>query len=442
MFYHIGIQSIGMDEGATYLYSQKSFLETLLSREPNSPSYYVVEGWILAIFGKTNIAIKGLSAVCGALCGVFTYLASRDIFHSRCAAITAAVMVVLSPVMIWYGQEARGFSCVACLVMCQMWIFINALTERDNTKLWVLLAIISALAVHAHYVAIMPTMLIYFFSFAYLGNWKISECRKIPLFRSFVLMIILVLPIAISLYYTVIGVFTPGMSWSSGSDYNDELIFAFFYENELYSYIFVILAILGSLFALWKYRRDALVLLFVSLIPILFTISVSFTTHVHYRYVIFCAPIFYILITCPLAYLKDKPMFAGAGTIVCSALLILAAAPVLSDYYNTPMRDNFEELCVVLEDEINEGDCIVISPSWVDWGLDGCLSFYYDNRDNTPVIVADTLDELSAVLSNPDFHTVFLITWDYDNEVINWAKSPSNAEILYGTSNLTLFRAI
>ena len=102
-----------MDEGATYFFSRMNFLEIIDSGEPNSPTFYIIEGWIVNTFGRTELSIKFLPLLSYALCVPFTYLAAKELYGNIPASVASSALVLFSPVMIWYAQEARGFSCVA-----------------------------------------------------------------------------------------------------------------------------------------------------------------------------------------------------------------------------------------------------------------------------------------------------------------------------------------
>lgn len=439
-FYNIGVQDIGMDEGATYTLSQWSFSEIVDYGEPNSPTYYLLEGAIVDLFGNSNLSIKALSAVFGALCVVFTYLAARDMFKSRAPALVAAAMAVCSPLLMNYSQEARGFECAATMVMCQLWLFTNALDKKDDTKIWLLFGVVSAVGVHLQYVALMPTALFYFIALLYFRVWRPKEIAVFRPFWSFLLMLALILPVVPSVLNTFETAMNYTDTWDSGWQYLRNTLIAFFYQKEWFAQVCTVLLGLGEVMAFFRHRRDTVIMLAVSVIPILFTLWVSMFSHVHYRYVLFSAPIFYILISYPLTLLEDRPKISVPAVAACAVVLLCVAAPTLQDYYDSSQRGDMRGLVDILEDETQDGDCIVYTPEWLWWGIGGCLSFYYDQEaDGTTILSTDSAERLNDIISDDRYGNVFLITWDFDNEVTEWAKSGGETTELFRTSSLTLY---
>ena len=443
----IDIQYLSMDEGATYFFSRMDFLGIVDSGEPNSPTFYLIEGWIVNTFGRTELSIKFLPIVSYALCVPFTYLATKELYGNIPACLTSSALVLMSPVMIWYAQEARGFSCAACLVMLQLWLFAIYINRIDNRTIWIMFAIASGLAVHMHYIAMMPTALFYAFALVRQRKKGINNIVRSNTILSLLIMIILILPVFPSLHNAFRASMGYDDTWVSGIDYLKDAAIAFFYGSTSTAIVMSILLVIGIIFSFYRDKEGTVLLLIVSLIPFIFTLWVSTFSHVHFRYTLFSAPILYMLIASPLCafeHLKNPvPRWIPAiCTVVCIALIVTASVPVLEDQYQT--RDNGMRYVVdILEQEAQEGDVIIYSPEWLEWGIGGCLDFYYDSgSQGTMIVKTDTMETVDTIRTQHPSSTIFIITWDGDTEVINWARSGTETEMLYSSGQLMLHRLV
>jgi uncharacterized membrane protein len=83
-------------------------LDAIPKTEGTPPVYYVV-GWLWSrLFGSTEVGLRSLSALVGVLAVLAVYLAAERLFTRRTAAV-AALLAATSPLLVWYGQEARSY---------------------------------------------------------------------------------------------------------------------------------------------------------------------------------------------------------------------------------------------------------------------------------------------------------------------------------------------
>ena len=447
-FYNIDVQVLDMDEGATYFFSRMSFIEIIDYGEPNSPLFYNLEGWICDTFGKSELTIKFLPALFGALCVPLTYLASRELTGSESCALVSASLVLFSPVMISYAQIARGFSCATAMVMAQIWLFCIYLNKKDSRPLWVAFSVVSALGVHMHYVAMMPTALLFLYAYIHQKKKSLDKIVKSNTSLSLIIFIALILPIIPSIHNALRASMGYDDTWISGWDYVKECATAFFYGSNTTAVIMTVLLAIGAVFSIRRSCHRTLLLLSISVIPFLFTLWVSTFSHVHYRYVLFAAPILYILIACPLSALEDvriphRTVTAAVCTVLCVALIACASFPVLEDQYAHPQRGDFKGTVNILEEQAGEGDYIVYSPEWIEWGIGGCLDFYYDNdKAGTTIIGADSVSVIDGIRHDHPDKRIFIMTWADSTELIDWAKTGTETTVLYQNGGLTLYRLV
>ena len=185
----LGLQSFGEFESYTVALVDLGLgemLDTLPSFEGTPPLYYLV-AWVWSrIAGDGEFALRSLSALFGIATVVVAYAAARTI-ASRRTALVAAAIVALSPIAVWYSQEARAYALVTLLVGGGLVFFLRELrgtgSSRTNLAAWSLLA---ALALATHYFAVLFV--------APMGLWLlVRSARRAPV------LVALLLPLAVGL---------------------------------------------------------------------------------------------------------------------------------------------------------------------------------------------------------------------------------------------------
>ncbi len=439
-FYHIDNQVLWWDEFGTHFFGRWSFSD-IVEWDNNSPSYYLLEGWIVRTFGKTEFVIKFISAFAGALTVPLMYLIARKMFDSIPSAVMASMLTLMSPIMVLYSQEARAFSFGMFFLLCALYAFLFMM-EKDYPVAWISFAVCSAVSIHMQYIFAVPVALILVLTVTKKVIDFVADGMKNGIhkdsFRIFIVPLIALLVFA-ALMYPVIYAFMssfktsialPG-TWLTGWDLIKDMLFNTLFGTKFAEWFLILLITVGAVFLLAKKTDKGVLLLMLCLIPIAAMTYLSSQTHVHMRYMIYVAPVFYLLASAAILPLKDKMSYSMAGAIACSAILLIAAAPVLIDHYNEPQDGNFKEMCGVLSDNIEEGDCIVYSPRWLFWGIEGGLSFYFDSDDKDyPIIHADTVEELETVIADPQYNNIYLIVYG-EGEVKDWGDTDPHSTLLF-----------
>ncbi|HEU4393311.1 MAG TPA: glycosyltransferase family 39 protein [Solirubrobacterales bacterium] len=155
-FASLGVQSYHHDEVITAArVIPGSFTEMLgqvKGSESNPPLYYVLAwGWAKA-FGTGEVGLRSLTALFGAATVPVAFLIGRELVNAR-TGLVAAALVAVSPMLIWYSQEARSYALLVFFGALALLFFARALRTRDGRDLgpW---ALASALALCSHYFAV------------------------------------------------------------------------------------------------------------------------------------------------------------------------------------------------------------------------------------------------------------------------------------------------
>jgi mannosyltransferase len=148
-------QSFWSDEAVTVLLTRMELgdmVRTIAETESTPPVYYVV-AWAWAyVLGDGEVGLRSLSALAGTALVPVAYVAGRVLVHRRVGIATAAVVAV-SPVLVWYSQEARSYSLAVLLCAISFAAFARSL-QQPTTAALLTWAVASGLAMATHYFAV------------------------------------------------------------------------------------------------------------------------------------------------------------------------------------------------------------------------------------------------------------------------------------------------
>jgi mannosyltransferase len=155
-FSTLGLQSYRYDEAVTVgRVLQPSFFDTFSAvphSESTPPLYYLV-AWVWSRpFGTGEVWMRSLSALAGTASILVVYLGAVALPLPRRAGLIAAAVVAVSPVLIWFSQDARAYALLFLLTALSFLFFARARRSgaRRDLGWW---AACSALAIATHYFA-------------------------------------------------------------------------------------------------------------------------------------------------------------------------------------------------------------------------------------------------------------------------------------------------
>ncbi len=161
-FYKIDAQSLWYDEGNSARIAERS-LQLIIegaAGDIHPPLYYIVLKAWRAVVGSSEMGLRSLSAVCGGVLVVFTYLMGRDLFNMPRGANTrgihvgliAAFLVAVAPFSIYYSQETRMYALLATLAAVSTWPLIRLARHGGwSWKLAVLYVLSTAAGLYTQY---------------------------------------------------------------------------------------------------------------------------------------------------------------------------------------------------------------------------------------------------------------------------------------------------
>ncbi len=133
--YHLNAQSLWYDEGFSVYLSHKSPGEIVsqTAADIQPPLYYLMlHGW-MKLFGDDEPAVRGLSVLFGVLTVPLIYGVARHLFRRHLAGLLAALLLAVSPLHIWYGQETRMYTLLVFLCLLSSY-FLLLLASRSRQE--------------------------------------------------------------------------------------------------------------------------------------------------------------------------------------------------------------------------------------------------------------------------------------------------------------------
>lgn len=121
------------------------------ANDVHPPLYY----WLLKIwaslFGNTELGIRSMSVFFAVVTIIFVFLLVMKLFGRR-AAYVSLLLLVLSPMFIRYGQEARMYTLLTAIVAAATYVLLYA-AETKKRWAWVTYGVLIALGMLTQYFA-------------------------------------------------------------------------------------------------------------------------------------------------------------------------------------------------------------------------------------------------------------------------------------------------
>ena len=153
---------------------------TVIQEKEGAPHPYYLLAWAWAgILGAGEAGLRSLSAIAGALVAPVAYLTLRQV-DLRTEALIAGALAAVSPLLIWYSQEARVYSLFALLTAVALLFFVRVLVNF-GTRALICWSIAAAATLLTHYFAIftiagMATVLLY----RHRAHWRSITLSLLP----------------------------------------------------------------------------------------------------------------------------------------------------------------------------------------------------------------------------------------------------------------------
>ncbi len=151
--FHLDAQSIWYDEGLSIYLAQQPVAQAVsLSATTDHPPLHtlVLGGWI-ALAGDNDFAVRFLSLFFGMLAVVLTYALGAQ--FDRRAGLIGAGLLALSPLAVYYSQEARDYTLLWALTLIATVAFVRLLRGDQRRRVWLAYVGSMIAALYTHYFA-------------------------------------------------------------------------------------------------------------------------------------------------------------------------------------------------------------------------------------------------------------------------------------------------
>lgn len=403
----------------------------------------MIEGLFIDILGQTEFGLRFLSALAGAFTVPMAYLLSLKLFNSRPTAVITAALFLLSPICLFYSQEARGYILVLFFFLIQLYVLLYALDTKRNI-FWIIIAVISAIQFSMQYTGMLATITLYLYA-AYRSFRETPENRKRVVFQmlwSGVLFIVLIIPL-MKLAYETMLISSGHDKWSwclVGFDYLVDLIIDFLY-GVLPSVILLVMAVVGLYFCQKKQKEHFILLCMIILVPVLLSTIMSYKMNMTPRYVLWAVTGFYLAIPYFLTVIDSKTLLSKKALATISIAVIIVAIAVLPPFYTQISKEDFRTGAKVLEENVRSGDLVLYATASEN-SIYASISFYYDPmKEGIETKGISTNEELWAITDSGTYENIYiLILLNYDP--VNYLRhvESNNCEQLCDSHTVTVFK--
>lgn len=115
-----------------------------MTMDVHPPLHLIVLHFWIELFGATAISMRAMS-FCFALVGIALFLRLARMLLGKRVAVLAGLFVTVSPIMVYYGVDARMYAMLFCLACASGWLFWRVVQGDEracNWWMWVSLALV------------------------------------------------------------------------------------------------------------------------------------------------------------------------------------------------------------------------------------------------------------------------------------------------------------
>lgn len=148
-------QSLWLDEAISALasrdFSYQGIIFDFLKIDNHPPFFYLMLKFWGGIFGFSDLALRFLPVIIGALVIYPVYKITQNLTGDKNTSLTAALLTATSPILIYYSQEIRMY--ILITLLCVLQIFLFTLKKENLTK-WILISLLNCLLFFSDYITV------------------------------------------------------------------------------------------------------------------------------------------------------------------------------------------------------------------------------------------------------------------------------------------------
>ncbi|HPT39195.1 MAG TPA: glycosyltransferase family 39 protein [Candidatus Omnitrophota bacterium] len=367
--YELGSHDLWFDEVCTSY--RAADLVRYLFLDMNPPLYYVFVHFWTNFFGNSEFQLRFTSVIFG-VASIFVLYKLGKLLLDKQTGLISAFLLSISPIHIWYSQEARGYTFSIFTVLVSTYFFILSL-RKNKASLWFAFALSSVISLYSSYFylfILIGGLSVLIFVKEYRGlikAWVLSACFILICFLPFLGVFFnharsvrnnfwITVPSAGSLLVTF-------ENFNAG--YNAGTVVYL-----LSTILFLLLLIRALMQGIRKHKDALIILLAFSCLPIaiIFVISQWVPIYID-RQIILCLPFYYIIVALGINSIKKHPAFKMMILFCIFALSALALLNYFSDsmpapyahHIGTYTKKPFAPAVSYVKEHYRPGDAIIHS---------------------------------------------------------------------------------
>jgi len=442
--YRLGEQSFWIDEVFMITMATERTLGELLFEvpqfEPHPPLYNVFMWAWVPIAGTSEVAMRSTSVLFSVATLPVAYLLVRELFDRKTAAVAIAFLTV-SPLQIWYAQEARMYALLVLLTVLSVY-FLVRLTEtfsRPHAAGYVTVGVLLGyLHVYGLFVLLAQALYLELTLFTNPTDLDISWREGVSMYAGIGL---LTSPWTGLLMHRVIAPEqypADAAAWLQSPEpsalvetfrllsfgvtettrpYNvlNQPSEAFLIAVALCLLVMIGLATMGELST--ETNQFSLVALWLIVpVGVPFALSVVVRPMFELRYMIVAAPAFLILIARSIQLMESRYLRYALTAVILIGMLV-----PLPGYYTEPHKDQWDDAATYVDENATPEDTILVVPGWTWTGPSDAFKHYFNRGDVSvnPLYSFSSQEEYqSAISDGGDVYLVLSYTNDRE-EIID-----------------------
>lgn len=174
--YRLPHQSLWYDEALSVYYADQPLRVALagISGSDHPPLHSLLLHFWMAVAGRSEFAMRYLSLWWGVLSGALLYRLGTQ-FFDKLTGLLVVVLLAVSPLHVWYSQEARMYSLALALSLGVMLALQAVIARREASPWpWASYVLVGALALYTHFY----TSFVLIFANLAFGEWWLVRAMR------------------------------------------------------------------------------------------------------------------------------------------------------------------------------------------------------------------------------------------------------------------------
>lgn len=175
--YRLPDQSLWYDEALSVYYAGQPLREALagISGSDHPPLHSLLLHFWMAVAGRSEFAVRYPSLWWGVLSGALLYRLGTQLFD-KSTGLLVVVLLAVSPLHVWYSQEARMYSLALALSLGVMLALQAVIARREASSWpWAGYVLVGALALYTHFYT---SFVLIFANLAFGEWWLVRTVRE------------------------------------------------------------------------------------------------------------------------------------------------------------------------------------------------------------------------------------------------------------------------